>query len=150
MDKQITIQAVVTSALTVLTLYLNMLAVPLIVLMAVMIIDYITGMIAAWHNAELSSKKGAFGIVKKICYIALVCVGMGVDWLIYGGIEQIGINLNYTMFFGLLVTIWLVINEMISILENLSRIGVPLPVFLTKVVHKLKVTIESKTNESEE
>lgn len=149
MDKQTTLQAVITAALAVLTYYFSILAVPIIVLMAVMVIDYITGMVSAWHNAELSSKKGVFGIIKKLCYLALVCVGMGVDWLIYSGMTQIGITMSYTVFFGILVAIWLIINELISILENLNRIGVPLPKFITVVARKLKNTVENSANENE-
>lgn len=50
------------------------------------------------------------------------------------------------------MTIWFIINECISILENLAVIGIPLPSFLVKIVHKLKITVENKvdTNESEE
>ena len=49
-----------------------------------------------------------------------------------------------TMLFGLIVTVWLIINELISILENLARIDVPIPAFLTKIIEKLKTTIEDK------
>ena len=139
-----TIQAAFTAALTMLTYYLGMVAVPIVVLMIAMIIDYVTGMVSAWHKAELSSKKGIFGIVKKISYLGLVCVGMGVDWLIYSGLHSVGVDLGYTIFFGVLVTIWLIINELISILENLGTIGVPLPKFLLTVVKKLKTTAENK------
>ena len=150
MDKQTTIQALITAALAALTYYFSILAVPIIVLMTVMVIDYITGMVSAWHNAELSSKKGVFGIIKKLCYLALVCVGMGVDWLIYSGMTQVGITMNYTVFFGILVAIWLIINELISILENLNRIGVQLPKFITVIVKKLKNTVETEVKESED
>ena len=59
---------------------------------------------------------------------------MGVDWLIYSGLHSIAVDLEYTIFFGLLVMIWLVINELISILENLGSIGVPLPKFLLTIL----------------
>ncbi len=150
MDKQTTIQAVITAALAALTYYFSILAVPIIVLAIVMVIDYITGMVSAWHNSELSSKKGVFGIVKKLCYLALVCVGMGVDYLIYSALSQINVTVSYTIFFGILVAIWLIINELISILENLSRIGVPLPKFIVSVVSKLKNTVENTVNQEEE
>ena len=132
------LQAVFSASIAALTSYLGIVAVPVTVLVFAMIIDYITGMISAWHSSELSSKKGIFGIIKKTSYLALVCVGMGVDWLIYSGIKQVGIDLDYTIFFGLLVTIWLIINELISILENLGSIGVPLPKFLFAVIKRLK------------
>ncbi len=144
------LQVVLSAACTMLAYYLGIVIVPVIVLCAVMVIDYATGMISAWKSADLSSKKGIFGIIKKVCYLVLVCVGMGVDWLIYSGMTQVGINLNYTIFFGILVTVWLIINELISILENLKNIGVPLPKFLITVIKKLKVSTENKFNEEEE
>ena len=48
---------------------------------------------------------------------------------------------------GLLVVIWLIINELISILENLATIGVPLPTFLFKLVGRLKIVAEAKMPE---
>jgi toxin secretion/phage lysis holin len=145
------LQVIFSAALAALISYLGVVAIPVTVLMAAMIIDYVTGMAAAWHNKKLSSKKGLSGIIKKISYLALVCVGMGVDWLIYSGLKQVGIiDLNYTIFFGLLVTIWLIINELISILENLGSIGVPLPMFLIKIVKRLKVTTENITESESE
>ena len=124
--------------------YLGMVAVPIVILVITMIVDYITGMSAAWYNAELSSKKGIKGVVKKVGYLALVVVAMALDWLIYCGLQQIGIGLGYGIFFAVIVAIWLIINELISTLENLSRMGVPIPNFLKKIVGKLKTTVESK------
>lgn len=137
------LNASLSAAAAALTCYLDIIAVPLIVLCAVMVLDYASGMASAWHCRKLSSKKGVYGIIKKTGYLALVCVGMGVDWLIYSGLKQVGIEWNYTIFFGVLVTVWLIINELISILENLERIGVPLPNFLTALIRRLKVTAES-------
>ena len=144
------VQTAFAAAISAVTCYLGIVAVPIVVLLLAMIIDYVTGMISAWHKAELSSKKGVFGIVKKVSYLGLVCVGMGVDWLIYSGLHSVGVDLGYTIFFGLLVTIWLVINELISILENLGSIGVPLPKFLLTIIKKLKTTTESKVESEDE
>jgi toxin secretion/phage lysis holin len=148
--ESITIQGALAALMTMISYYCGIVAVPIIVLVAVMIIDYVTGMVAAWKGKELSSKKGVFGIVKKVCYLALVCVGMGVDWLIYSGLRQVGVALDYTIFFGVLVTVWLVINELISILENLKKIGVPLPKFLIALIKRLKITTEKKFENEEE
>lgn len=144
------ISATFSAAVAALLVYLDIMAVPVIVLCAVMVLDYVTGMAAAWKKKTLDSKKGVFGIVKKICYLALVCVGMGVDWLIYSGLKQVGVEWSYTIFFGVLVTVWLIINELISILENLKKIGVPLPNFLTALIRRLKITTENKFTESED
>ena len=137
-------QTFISATIAGLLYYLNIMAIPVIVLVCIMLIDYVTGLISAWVNAELSSKKGIIGIVKKICYLFAIAAAMGIDWLIYSGMTQIGIQLDYTIFFGVLVTIWLIINEIISILENLAKIGVPLPKFLMTVIQRLKNTTESK------
>ena len=139
-----TIQAVVSAVITGLLYYLGIVAVPIIILIIAMIIDYATGMMSAWLNSELSSKKGIKGIVKKISYLALVAVAMIVDWLIFQGLQQINVDLHYSVFFVILVTVWLIINELISVLENLSRMGVPIPNFLKKIIDRLKNTVDEK------
>ena len=110
----------------------------------------------AWNRGELSSCVGLKGLFKKVGYIFVVAVSGVLDWLFISGLSQIGIEVNVSFYFGLIVTIWFIINECISILENLAVIGIPLPSFLVKIVHKLKITVENKvdtnedTNESEE
>ena len=123
------LQAVLTAAVTAFAVYFNALAVPLIVLLVMMIIDYISGMSAAWREGVLNSKKGVDGIIKKVGYMALVAVAMGVDYLIFSGFAAVNVSVGFEMLFGILVAVWLIINEMISILENLSRLGVPIPHF---------------------
>ena len=136
------LQMVLSAAMAAFSVYFNALAVPLIVLLIAMTADYISGMTAAYISAELSSKKGIQGIVKKLSYMVMVAVAMGVDWLIHSGLGAFNINVDCDMWVGLIVTAWLIINEMISILENLSRIGVPMPSFLINIVQKLKNTVD--------
>lgn len=132
-----------------LSAYMKILTIPLIMLIGVMIIDYTSGMLKAWLTSTLSSRIGIKGIVKKVCYLLIVAVAAVVDWLIQCVLSQIGIHIDVNMYIGLIVTVWLIINELISILENLAVIGVPLPVLLTKIIKKLKVAVEN-TAESEE
>ena len=54
------------------------------------------------------------------------------------------IEVRYNMWFGLLVAVWLITNEMIYILENLSKLGVQIPDFLTKIIKRLKNSAERK------
>lgn len=140
------LQIFISTAFAGLLYYFGMVAVPIIMLIFAIIIDYITGMSAAWYNSELSSKKGIKGIVKKVGYLALVVVAMIIDWLISQGLQQINVDLHYSVFFAVLVAVWLIINELISTLENLSRMGVPIPSFLKKIINRLKTTVD----ESEE
>lgn len=145
MGKEKGIQAIASATLAVFAVYMGALAVPIIILMVMMILDYLSGMAAAWSQNNLSSKIGAKGIIKKVGYMALIVVAMGVDYLIYSGIAVTGLEVGYNMWFGLLVAVWLIINEMISILENLGELGVPIPDFLTKIIKRLKSTTEGET-----
>ena len=148
MNKENIFHSVLTLIVAGVSAYFQIIAVPLIVLTVVMLIDYITGMMSAYINAELSSRKGIVGILKKVSYFSLVCVGIAIDYILYSALSQIGIQSDVTMFFGLTVTVWLIINELISILENLSKMDVPIPKFLTSVIKRLKMTVENKSDEN--
>ena len=43
----------------------------------------------------------------------------------------------------MIITIWLIINELISILENLGEMNIPLPQFLIKTIKSLKGNVEN-------
>ena len=123
--------------------YFGALAAPLLVLLCVMVVDYVTGMAKAYMASQLSSRIGLRGILKKLCYMAMVAVGAALDYLLTGALAQAGIDLHVEMFCGILVAIWLIVNELISILENLAEIGVPGMPVLTKLIDRLRSTLES-------
>lgn len=141
------LKCTLTAILTGLTVYFGALLIPLAVLLGVIVLDYCTGMVKAWVTKTINSGLGIIGIVKKLCYLLVVCVGGVVDWLIGEAFSKAGIEYSSAFFVGLLVVIWLIINELISILENLATIGVPLPTFLFKLVGRLKIVAESKMPE---
>lgn len=140
------IQATISVVLGALASYFNVLLIPVLVLVAVMVIDYATGMTSAWKSGELESKTGLIGILKKVSYLVLVAVGGVVDYLISTGLAAANVEISITYCCGLIVTVWLIINELISILENLAELGTPIPKFLVNVVHRLKNTVENKTD----
>ena len=124
--------------------YFRELTGPLIVLVIVMLADYLTGLARAWITKQLSSRIGVLGIVKKVGYLFVVGVAIVIDFVIQYAAGKAGLDFGSVYFFGLLVTIWLILNECISVLENLADIGVPLPAFLVKLVKRLKKTTEAK------
>lgn len=147
MEKENVIHGVISLIIAGVSAYFQIIAIPLIVLTAVMLVDYITGMVSAYTKSELSSRKGLRGIFKKIGYFCLVAVGITTDYIICSALSSIGITSEVTMVFGLIVTIWLIINELISILENLTKLEVPIPDFLVKVISRLKNSVENKAND---
>ena len=80
--KETLLHTVTATALGTFVAYLSNLAVPVIVLIAVMLADYGTGMLNAWLKNELNSRVGILGIIKKISYFALIVVGMAVDYIL--------------------------------------------------------------------
>ena len=83
--------------------------------------------------------------------MGLIVVAMGLDYLLASGFAAVHITPVCDMWFALMVAVWLIINEMISILENLRKMEVPLPGFLVKALERLKTTVldesEGKKNE---
>ena len=55
-----------------------------------------------------------------------------------------GITLPFTFLVACIAAVWLVCNEIISILENINDIGVTLPPFLQPIVKNLKKQVENK------
>lgn len=144
MDKYNVIKAILSGAVAAISAKLGILGPMLIALTCVMIVDYITGMLASKKENNISSRVGMWGIVKKMLYIVVVGVGMLMDWLILTTADSMGVHIPLATFFGLLVAVWLIINELISILENLTRLETPMPGFLLTIVQHFKVAVESK------
>lgn len=147
------IEVIITTLVGALMSALGILAIPVLLLVSCNVIDYVTGLIAAKYREEaVNSYKGIRGIAKKICMWLLVVVGVIVDELIKYASNTVGIILPFTFLVACIVAIWLVCNELISILENINDIGVKLPPFLQPIVKNLKNQVEKKAEieESEE
>ncbi len=148
MKKEV-IKTVFSAAFSAAAIYMKELALPVVVLLFAMCADYITGMIGAYINGVLSSREGIRGIVKKLCYMFAVVCGIIVDYVLMKTTGSFGAAGGEICFFGTLVTVWLILNEVVSILENLSEVGVPLPAFLKKITEKLKKSTEQKGDSEE-
>ena len=143
------LQGVFAAVSAAIIAYLNILLVPIIVLIVVMIIDYLSGMAQAYVSHTLNSRIGVVGILKKVGYLATVAVAIIADYIISEALMLLGTDIKLSYYIGLVVTIWFIINELISILENLAEIGTPIPKFLTKIIKRLKVTVEKETDTEE-
>lgn len=97
------------------------------------IVDYVTGVLVAITRQKLSSEIGFKGIAKKIAIFCLVAVASLIDANIIkeGNVVRMSVIFFY------------ISNEGISILENVSRLGLPVP-------NKLKAVLEQLKEEEEE
>lgn len=106
-------------------------------LIVIMVLDYITGVIA--NRVNLDSKIGFKGIAKKVMILALVAVGAQVD-------KAMGTD-GYIC--RTLVTMFYIANESLSIVENSAKMGLPVPQKLIDCLEQLKGNEESEEqNES--
>lgn len=148
MDK---IKVTVISVVSALMSWLGILAVPVLLLVGCNLIDYWTGVRAAkYRNEPISSYKGIRGIEKKVGMWLLVLVGAWIDILINYAVETAGIGLTIPFIVATVVAVWLVVNEIISILENLKDIGTNIPPFLLPLMKNIKTKVEEKTEIMEE
>ena len=83
-------------------------------LIILMCLDFATGYLKGYYNKNLSSQTGIKGIIKKVCILIIVSVAVMC--------EKIGIPAMREM-----TIMFFVVNEALSILENASEIGLPIP-----------------------
>ena len=99
----------------------------LMVFIAVMVIDYVTGIIKGIYNRELSSQTGWKGLLKKVATLCIVIVANLLEKLTGG---NIGIRDIVIMFY--------IANEGLSILENVAEMGNIIPQPLKDVLLQLR------------
>ncbi len=147
MKTENTMMMVLAAAVGTLCSYGAQLVVPLAVLLAAMLADYLTGMAKAWSAGELCSRIGVRGIVKKVGYLTVVGAAGVTDWLLRYGLAQAGIEVHFDFLIAAVVIVWLIVNELISILENVAALGGPVPPFLSRLMARLKNAVEKKSEE---
>lgn len=104
------------------------------ILIVFMCLDYATGVIVAYQNNLLDSEVGFKGLVKKFMILVILIVAVMLDRLMNTG----------TWVFRTLVCYFYIANEGISLLENVSNLGVKIP-------DKLKdALVQLNKDESEE
>lgn len=140
------IKTTVIAVVSALMGWLGILAVPVFLLLGCNLIDYGTGLCASKYRNDggISSYKSIRGITKKVCQWLLIVVGAWVDILINYAAECAGIEIPIPFIVGTVVAVWLVVNEIISIMENMIDIGVEMPPFLLPLVKYIRQQTENK------
>ena len=104
------------------------------VLVAMMVADYVTGVLVAliWHKSNktddgtLSSKAGFKGLCKKGVIILIVWLAVLLD-------DAMGANYVRTA-----VILFFIGNEGLSLFENVGLMGMPYPAFLKRALQALR------------
>lgn len=127
------------------------------VLIAVMTIDYITGIICGFmgkspktENGYLSSSAAFKGILKKALIIMVVLLAALLDKAV-----TMGTGIQFEAVAGA-TCLWFIASEGFSILENVASMDVPVPKVLLQVLEIMKAKgdgnpkVETKTNNTED
>ena len=93
------------------------------ILLILMTVDYISGVIKAYITCTANSKLGIIGMLKKVMIILVIVLAYHLDILLG---SKLGIK---TLTIGVFIS-----NEGLSILENASICGVPIPEKIKKVL----------------
>lgn len=108
-------------------------------------IDFVTGLVTAVmgkskhsRSGALNSKAGWIGLAKKFCILLMVVVGVRIDILLG------------TTYIRDTVCISFCLNELLSIIENATLMGIPFPPVIKKAIDVLQTKIGRMEEEFEE
>ena len=108
-------------------------------------IDFVTGILTAAmgkskhsDSGSLSSKAGWIGLAKKFCILLMVVVGVRIDILV---------GTNYIRD---TVCISFCLNELLSIVENTTLMGIPYPPVIKKAIDVLQTKVGRTEDEKED
>lgn len=99
-----------------------------IALIAFMVLDYISGVCVAYINKEVSSDVGLRGLTRKLLIILVLIAAVLLDRLMN----------TENWIFRTLVCYFYIANEGISLLENASNLGLPIPEKIKDALIQLK------------
>jgi len=107
------------------------------ILLVIMALDYVTGVGSAFKTKSVSSSIGYTGLLKKASIFVIVILAAQMDKMIGSGnnLFRNGTALSFA------------INDALSILENVGKLGIRLPGFLKAAFIKLQQKTEATMND---
>lgn len=145
-DKAMQVKAAVSAALAFGTSIFGWVGWVIILWLCAMVLDYITGSLAAISQGNWSSSEARKGLWHKLGSIAAVLVAALCD-IAFGVIgENIGLagfSSQSTCLITPAVTAWYIFTELGSVIENASELGAPMPEFLKRRLVQLRNSAEN-------
>ena len=104
----------------------------LLIPVAMMAIDIVTGLLNAWATESFMSAKMRSGLAKKCGEILTILIGF---------MFMYGMNLPAYILTG--ISVYIIFMEFMSIMENLDKLGVPIPAFISKVLNNVDESLKN-------
>lgn len=105
----------------------------LIIPVSLMAIDFLTGLLYAWSSETFKSKKMRSGLTKKVGEIAILVIGE----LFSYGLQIPGAIMDW-------ISAYIIFMEFMSVMENLKKMGVPIPGFISKVLNTVDLALREE------
>lgn len=105
----------------------------LIIPVALMAIDFATGLFHAWSTNSFKSKKMRAGLSKKTGEIAI---------LIIGELFSFGMRIPGYIMDG--ISAYIIFMEFMSVMENCKKMGVPIPGFVSKALNTIDEALKEE------
>ncbi len=102
-----------------------------------MVLDYVTGSLAAARAGQWSSGRARDGIWHKCGMIVVVLVAAGTDLLlatVLANLPLVALPVEYTGLVCPVVLVWYIVTELGSMVENAAVMGAPVPKWLKKLL----------------
>lgn len=113
--------------------------------------DVVSGLVSAMASGEkISSKVGWTGFWKKMALLLALAFGIFMDSFVPILLGTISLELPFTMPIGTIVGCYIVINEAISIIENINKAApTALPKWIKKLLEGAGKTIDNGGKDNE-
>lgn len=97
-----------------------------------MCVDVLTGVVHAWQSGHLKSYRMREGLGRKFGEVSILFIGQ---------IFTIGMNLPKYILPGF--SLYIIFMELVSICENLKKLGVPMPRFIDRALASMNEIIQN-------
>lgn len=121
------------------------------VLIGMMTLDYATGLITGamgvsnkTQGGRMSSKAAFEGLIKKVMILLVVLLAVLLDMAV-----ETGAGVSFSAVTGA-TCLWFIASEGVSVLENASALGVPIPGILKRALEMMREGNEDKKENMEE
>lgn len=102
-------------------------------------IDVLTGVIHAWATGHLKSYKMREGLGRKFGEIMILFIG-----------QLFTAGMNFPFYLLSAFSLYIILMEIVSICENLKKLGVPIPKFVDKALNSMNEEIQNGNADAKE
>ena len=147
-DRALEVKAAIAAFFAFLSALLGRTGIAVVIMIACIALDYVTGTWAARAHGEWSSEKARQGLWHKLGEF----IALGVAMLCDVGVREVfissGITISEKLYSGhwitMIVCAWYIITELGSILENAAKLGAPIPAALIQGLGRLKKKVDQQ------